>query len=240
MDGLILAAGTGSRIRDIGPSKPLIKLGGMTLLERVMRTMADAGINRIIVVTGYEEAAVAAEARSVAERLGLTLANVSNPDWREANGLSVVAAGPALESERFLLSMCDHIVSPVLMSALCRQQEGEATYLGVDYRLDNPDVDLDDVTRVQTRGGDIVDIGKGLQTYNAYDCGVFSAHRSLILAIEDSANQNSGASLSDGMRALSRRGLAKAYDIDDAFWIDVDDKAAFKRAEIYLEHFHGV
>jgi len=52
-DCLIIAAGKGSRLVDHGEPKPLVSLGGATLIERVMCTVAAAGIRGFCVVTGY-------------------------------------------------------------------------------------------------------------------------------------------------------------------------------------------
>lgn len=51
MEGLILAAGLGTRLRPLTDSKPkaLVEIKGRTLLEIVAKRMADAGIKRIVV-----------------------------------------------------------------------------------------------------------------------------------------------------------------------------------------------
>ena len=51
MEGMIFAAGLGTRLRPLTDDRPkaLVKLKGRTLLERVVRGMAEAGIRRIVV-----------------------------------------------------------------------------------------------------------------------------------------------------------------------------------------------
>lgn len=51
MDGMILAAGLGSRLLPVTENVPkaLIEVGGMTLLERSVRRLAGAGCDRIVV-----------------------------------------------------------------------------------------------------------------------------------------------------------------------------------------------
>ena len=41
MDCLIIAAGHGSRLRGVSPSKPLTPVAGVPLIERVIRAAAD-------------------------------------------------------------------------------------------------------------------------------------------------------------------------------------------------------
>jgi choline kinase len=93
-------------------------------------------------------------------------------------------------------------------------------------------VDLEDVTRVEVgEDGRIRRIGKLIAGYNAFDTGVFLASSLLIEAIETAVAEGGVGSISEGMQRLADRGLAEAFDIGDRFWIDIDDAAAFGRAE---------
>ena len=105
-----------------------------------------------MVVTGYEGDRLETFLRSLSIRTGLTIDTVRNPEWRAANGLSVLAAAPLL-GERFVLMMADHLFDPGLMRDLLAQSPPPQTVvLAVDRRLNNPLVDLEDVTRVETDG----------------------------------------------------------------------------------------
>jgi len=50
---LIVAAGTGGRLRERGQSKPLVPVNGVRLLERVITRARSAGVERFLVVSGY-------------------------------------------------------------------------------------------------------------------------------------------------------------------------------------------
>src|SRR5947207_19548 len=65
--GVVLAAGRAERMASLteGRSKALIPLGGVTLIERAIRTMLGAGLERVIVVVGHQADMVAASARNV-------------------------------------------------------------------------------------------------------------------------------------------------------------------------------
>ena len=56
MDALIIAAGFGSRLRDLSDSKPLTPVAGVPLIELGVRQAHAAGAGRVTVVTGHEAA----------------------------------------------------------------------------------------------------------------------------------------------------------------------------------------
>ena len=63
LDIVIMAAGKGTRMRSKWP-KVLHRLGGKSLLQHVLDTVASLGARRIVVVTGYEAEAVQAAVRA--------------------------------------------------------------------------------------------------------------------------------------------------------------------------------
>ena len=66
---LILAAGLGSRLLPhTNTLKPLTKVLGLTLAERVVCTLQDAGVQRVIVTLGHEAEKVRAHFTGIARR----------------------------------------------------------------------------------------------------------------------------------------------------------------------------
>jgi 1L-myo-inositol 1-phosphate cytidylyltransferase len=231
LQGLIVAAGQGTRLRGIAPSKPLANVRGRPLIEHVITSAHEAGVGRFVVVTGYEGPRVEAFLRQLSTRTGIPIQTVRNPDWKLANGHSVAAASPVLE-DRFVLLMSDHLFDPGLLGELLAAPAPDGSVvLAVDRRLDNPLVDLEDVTRVRTGpGGAISAIGKMIEPFDAYDTGVFLANGALIDSIREDIARGGSGGISGGMTALAERGLATTFDIGDRFWLDVDDQTAFDHA----------
>jgi choline kinase len=222
---IVLAAGAGSRLRELEPYKPLCKVGGKPLIDRAIENLAEAGIERVIVVTGYGAEIIAAHLQSREWPIEITIA--ASPDWRLPNGVSARAAEPFLRGEPTLMVMCDHLVDPGLYERVRLAGAGEGLRLGIDRRLGHPWVDPDDVTCVRTEGDRIVAIGKGLEPHDAYDTGVFAlapAFFTEIAALE-------APSVSEAVMRLALRGAANVVDCSDLRWIDVDDKAALAKAE---------
>jgi CDP-L-myo-inositol myo-inositolphosphotransferase len=168
-------------------------------------------------------------------RRDLCLDTVVNEEWKTAgNGLSVLKAKDILR-EPFVLLMADHLVDERLLMALQSEPLAEGTVrLAVDRNLRNPLVDLDDVTKVQTEDGVLREIGKGIGRYDAFDTGCFLCAPALFPALERAAAERGDTTLSGGIQILAQEGKVRTHDIGDAFWIDVDDARAVKRAEKLL------
>lgn len=227
---LILAAGNGRRLRSSsgGAPKPLVRLRGKSLLEHVIQSAHGAGIERFVIVVGYEADAMR---RWLADRSlgGVSVTVVENCDYHKDNGVSVLKAREQL-SENFLLLMADHIFDPSTAKALLEEplMQGEVI-LAVDPKIDRV-FDLEDATKVRREGDHIIDIGKEITTYDAFDTGMFLCSPALVDILE-SAKKDGNCSLSDGMRILGRDGRLRAFDIGDAAWQDVDTPEALAYAE---------
>ena len=218
---VILAAGNGSRIRDIAGAlpKPLVSFNGKPLLEHVLIAGQNAGIERFVITVGYQGHAI----RSwVANRRfeGLQIDCVENPDYHKANGVSLLVARQVI-NEPFLLLMSDHIFESETAAALLSQHlQKDEVILAVDRKLDSI-FDIDDATKVRSIANYIVDIGKEVSGYDSVDTGMFLCSPAIFSALEQ-VKLNDNCSLSDGMRLLAADRKLRAFDIGDAVWQDVD------------------
>lgn len=231
MKCLIIAAGKGSRLWRRGKTKPLIPLLGIPLIERVIRSAIEAGIDDFYVVSGYNGEQVRPFLDGLALRCGIAITHLINDDWEQDNGLSVLKAKEHL-SEPFLLLMADHLFDPGILRELIKQppNQGEIT-LAVDGNITNELVDMDDVTRVKHEHGKLVAIGKGVADFNGFDTGLFLCTPALFGALERSAADQGDTSLSGGVRFLASEGRVNVLSIDDRFWLDVDDPQALAKGE---------
>jgi 1L-myo-inositol 1-phosphate cytidylyltransferase len=224
VDCLIIAAGHGSRLRAVSPSKPLTPVAGVPLIERVIRAAAEGGATRFVVATGHE----AARLEAFLATLPFEIEPVRVGDWSLPNGHSVLAGAAVIPGD-YLLTMSDHLFDPAIVAAL-RAAPAAALTLAVDRDLANPLLDIDDATKVATGAdGVIVRIGKTLDRFDAVDTGLFRATPALAGAIAAG-----GGSLSDGVQRLADEGGAMALDVSGRFWLDVDDPAALAKAEARL------
>src|SRR4051812_4451354 len=90
---VILAAGTGSRLREgeAALPKPLRPVAGVPLCVRVLRTLAAAGIREAVVIVGYQSELVRS-ALLAEPSLGVELTFVENHRYEQKNGVSLLAA----------------------------------------------------------------------------------------------------------------------------------------------------
>ena len=231
MKCLIVAAGRGSRLSSNGVPKPLVELLGLPLIERVILTAKKGGASEFFVVTGYKGKKVREFLYSLSERRKIKITTITNGEWEKENGISVLKAKKFI-NEKFIMLMTDHIFDPMILQKLKKQKiKEDEVILAVDYNIKNNKlVDPEDATKVLVENGYILNIGKNIYTYNAYDTGIFLCTPAIFEAIEESV-RNGDSSISGGMRILASKGKARAFDIGNTYWIDVDTEDGLKKAE---------
>ena len=83
---VVVTAESKHRSRSLQPTV-LRRVGGVTLLDRTVKVLCEAGVTRIVVVAGYRSEDVAATIHSH----GLPVELVVNPDWQQGTSTSVLA-----------------------------------------------------------------------------------------------------------------------------------------------------
>ena len=225
---LILAAGLGTRLREVSQSKPLTPVAGVPLIAHAIQRAAAGGANGFVVVTGHEADSVEAFLGG----LGAAVQCVRTPDWNRPNGFSVLAGAEAIAGA-YLLLMSDHLFEPeIIRGLLAAPRRDTGVTLAVDRRLSGPLLDLDDATKVElAEDGRILRIGKALDRFDAIDTGIFLATPELAGAIRADIAAGGSGSLSEGVQRLADAGRAATFDIGSARWIDVDDRRMLHLAE---------
>jgi choline kinase len=230
---VILAAGLGSRLgsAEAGVPKPLMEVGGATLIAHALAHAEASGCRDAVIVIGYEGARV----RSAVEAIhtALTIRFVESPDPTAPNGHSLLAAAPLARS-RFFLQMVDHVFGQPVLPLLDRGRphDGETARLLVDL---NPDesIDLADATRVRLNGVRITSIGKGIEPWDAIDTGCFVLTPEIFRALTD-VPPFEPRTVSSAMRRLVQSGSLYSADIGDIPWADVDTPGDREVAERLL------
>jgi NDP-sugar pyrophosphorylase family protein len=234
MKAVILAAGNGSRLRPITYEipKPLVPMGGVPLIERIVLSAREAGIKEFLVVLGYLGDRLKEELGD-GKKHGVRIEYVENGEWEKANGVSVYKAGQVLK-ENFVLLMGDHIFDPRTLSVFKDFKiSAKECALCVDYNIGRV-FDIDDATKVEVEDGKIRRIGKGLADYNAIDTGMFLCSPYLFEVLEENIKKGR-YSLSESIQTLAGQDLMKACDVKGSTWFDLDTKEDMERAESLLQ-----
>jgi len=102
---LIIAAGQGSRLHSItnGNPKPLTNLLGLSLIERVMLSVKEAGVHEFVMVIGYLGNKIKAKLGD-GTKYGAKITYVDNDEWQKGNGISVLKARESLNKNLNLRS----------------------------------------------------------------------------------------------------------------------------------------
>jgi choline kinase len=230
MDALIIAAGYGSRLGALSSSKPLTPVCGVPIIELSIRQAILAGVTRVVVVTGHEADRLEAFLAELSLRLGIAIVPVRLSNWSTPNGHSVIAGATRCDGN-YLLLMADHLFDVEILSRLIAEAPADCGLtLAIDRRVDSPLIDPEDATWVKIGDrGLIQSIGKTIEVFDACDCGAFLATPELAPAIRAAIASGKAGSLSEGVQVLAQYNRAATLDIDDAWWIDIDDP-----------HFHAL
>jgi len=213
---VVLAAGRSERLAVVtgGGSKALVRLGGLSLVERAVRTVLSAGIERVVVVVGYQAGPVATVVNRIApDRVRAVFAE----HWELGNGASLTAAEPhAAEEHGFLLITTDHVFSEGALEPLLAA--GHPAVL-VDHAPD-PSAWAEG-TRVSLHEERAVAFSKELGD-PSIDCGAFLLPPSVFDA-QRKRQATGDASLAGTVTELARVHPLEAVPLPpSAWWQDVD------------------
>ena len=114
--GVILAAGMAKRLRPLTDKCPkcLLAVGERTLLQRTVDAMLKAGINELVVVTGYKAEMIRDFLTSHYPTLNIHF--IDNPDFAHNNNIfSLWLTRPFTEGREFLLSDSDILFDPQII-----------------------------------------------------------------------------------------------------------------------------
>jgi 1L-myo-inositol 1-phosphate cytidylyltransferase len=224
---VIIAAGSGSRIVEKTNETPktLLPFGDGTILSCILTNFKNAGVEDFIIVAGYK-ANLIKEYVNKHNRFGLNISFVMNPEWQRGNGISVLAAEKAIKRNAFILSMSDHIVSESAINRLITSED-PANLLLVDRNVRNI-FDIDDATKVNLKENAILEIGKGLTTYNGIDCGVFRLTNLFFDAMRRQLKIDK-ESISSAIEILiENKNMNAVFTRPEDFWLDIDTPEAYK------------
>ena len=124
MQAIILAAGMGKRLKELTAhnTKCMIKVGGVTLIERMLRQIEKFGFSRIVIVEGYE----GKKLKDFIATLGIKtpIKYINNPIYNKTNNIySLSLAASELVSDDSVLFESDLIFEDSVIETLLADPE---------------------------------------------------------------------------------------------------------------------
>ena len=163
MNAIILAAGRGSRLKNLTDERPkcLIEINKKSLLDRQLEVLNSCNINNIAIVKGYKEEKI----------LDKRIKNYFyNDDWSETNMVhSLKCANELLKNNYNIISYGDIFYEKNIIYKLIDSQDDIVISYDVNYkdlwsrRFENPLSDLE--TFVVDSNNYLVEIGKKAISY---------------------------------------------------------------------------
>jgi L-glutamine-phosphate cytidylyltransferase len=133
--------------------KCLVRIGGMTLVERQIAALRASGLSDIVVVVGCE-------AERVRRGCGRNVQFVENTRFAQTNSLYSLWLARPLLLDGFVVMNCDVLLHPQLLDDLLTARHEDA--LLVAYQDDDRSPLGDEEMKVRTRRGRVVDISKAM------------------------------------------------------------------------------
>ena len=231
MRAIILAAGRGLRLQqadDRQMPKCLLQFGGMSLLERHLRLLRQAGVQEVVLALGYRHERIEAEL----DRLNWLPRPqiVLNPRFELGSVLTVHSVGEALTRGGDVLLMDADVLYDQRIAAALVAGEGPANRVLIDRDFEAGD----EPVKLCISGGVPVELRKKLDTELKYDIigesvGFFrfdqAGARRLAALVEgyvsrDCAHMPHEEAVRDLLRERSQ--TVEVADVTGAPWIEID------------------
>ena len=129
MQSIILAAGLGSRLGELTKecTKCMVKINGITLIERMLRQLDRYGMDRIIIVTGYKGDILKDYVQNL--RINTPVVFVDNSDYRHNNIYSLWLTREFLEEMDSLVLESDMIFEDRVIEKMLAVDNGCGTFV---------------------------------------------------------------------------------------------------------------
>src|SRR5258706_514718 len=121
MKAVILAAGKGTRMRDLTNEqpKPMLKVQGKPILEHIVEGLISAGIREIFIVTGFRAEVVEAHFGD-GKKWGVRMA-YGRQAVQDGTGKAPEMAQDFVDTDAFLLTYGDILVKPETYQQMLRR-----------------------------------------------------------------------------------------------------------------------
>jgi choline kinase len=229
---VILVAGIGSRLRPITDDRPkaLVDLGGETILGRAVRLLAEYGVRKVVLATGYREDAV----RAAMQGAPLAVEYCKNPEFdRTQNSVSLALCRGSVGTDAFFKLDGDVVFQRQVLERLDASSVELAVAVDGGRTLDA------EAMKVTVAGQYIRAFGKGIElsVSAGESIGIERIASAATSRLFDALDRTirageTGLYYEDVYSQLIARGEleAEAVPVRDLPWTEVDDFTDLERA----------
>ena len=237
MKAIVLAAGVARRLAPLTDHthKCLLPVGGRSLLDRMLDSLAANGVQETVLVVGHCQDQVRSAAGS--SRGSMRIAYVENPDYQKGSILSLWRAREALRSDHTLVMDADVLFPDRFLRGLLDAPAPSALLLDRGFHDTGEEVKLYAVgSRVIALGKKFVPetwevVGEGI---GFFKCGAAHADEYVRL-MEESIQETGGANeYEDALHRLLARVPVGWVDVTGLPWTEVDFAEDLRRAEVSI------
>ncbi len=232
MKGIILAAGLGSRLKNITSDCPkaLVKVNGIALIDYALRFLAMA--DEVIVIGGYRFDLLQAH---IGQKGISNLSLVENSNYQKGSVLTIEKALNYID-DSFLLMNVDHIYPLHFIDKIANNISGITAICDFDRKL------VPDDMKVKLNENNIVYIDKKLTDYDCGYIGMTSCHKNSISLYKDAVKKvintvGESANVEYILQLLANEGSRINYlDLSNYKWLEVDNHQDLKKADNFVSN----
>jgi choline kinase len=141
MKCILLAAGASTRLHPLTLTTPkcLLPMGNTAIIDRMLRSISTAGIEEIIIVTGFESGQIRNHVETEFSSLSITW--IENSRYRSTNNaVSLFCARNNVDGEAFVLLDSDIVFDTEILSLVIRSQSENAAAIRTTGRVGDEDI----------------------------------------------------------------------------------------------------
>lgn len=216
MKAVILAAGQGTRLGELGQQRPkvLVRVAGRELLYRHLYLLSRLGVKEFVIVVNtdtYEQVLQYLRGLDFPFRL------VVNDAPERGNGYSLLMAKDHVKGT-FLVVMGDHVYEEAFLE---KAVKGKGLIVDREGRF----IDHKEATKVVVEHGRVKDIGKGVLS-KLYDTGFFVVTSEVFEYASEILRERGSVQMSE---VVKRAGL-EVTEVSGHLWLDVDTPQEARKA----------
>jgi choline kinase len=236
MKAIILAAGVGSRIRPLTDNCPkcLLKIGGVTILERMLTHIQACGINEVVFVLGYLQEQIESFVKNSFPELDAHF--IVNDRYTETNtGYSLMLTEKFIKGSSFVKFDADVVFDKNILENILASDDQNILCIDKEIHLDDEEIKV-----VVKEGSRIVKASKTVMPTDAAGESIgiekIGSETAILLFSELKAMMTRAENHQEYYEGAYELLMAKdipfhALDITGLKWSEIDTKQDFDAAE---------